>query len=151
MKEKTRVGLLTVLALVIASAVSVSSGPSRKSAGGELAVPDHVRPIIGRACRDCHTDQTQWPWYSRLPVVSVVIEHDVNNGRRHLNFSTWAAGKATRNQLQEVCDAVSDSAMPPRAYRLMHPQARLSPQDVDALCDWADAADSLSQNGAGGP
>jgi len=80
-----------------------------------------------------------------------VIEHDVNNGRRHLNFSTWAAGKATRNQLQEVCDAVSDSAMPPRAYRLMHPQARLSPQDVDALCDWADAADSLSQNGPGGP
>jgi len=54
--------------------------------------------------------------------------------------------KPTRNQLQEICDAVSDNAMPPRAYRVMHPEARLSLQVVNALCDWADMANSLSQS-----
>jgi cytochrome c553 len=151
---KIRIVFLTVVVLAVASAVSVSSAPLRKSASRELALPDHVRPIIGRACLDCHTDQTQWPWYSRLPGIATLIERDVKKGREHLNFSTWVASpthKPTANQLQEVCDAVSDRAMPPPAYRLMHPQARLSPQDINALCDWADASGSLSESGAGGP
>jgi len=114
-----------------------------------MGVPEHLRPIIGRACVDCHTNQTRWPWYSRLPLVSTFIERDVKKGREHLNFSTWAANSArqpTRNQLQEVCDAVSDNNMPPRPYRLMHPAARLSPADVDALCDWASTPNKLSES-----
>jgi Haem-binding domain len=117
------------------------------SLSGDLAVPENLRPIITRACRDCHTDQTHWPWYSRLPGVSFVIEHDVRKGKEHLNFSTWSMnskGKPTRNQLQEVCDAVSDNAMPPRSYRFMHPKSRLSDREVDALCQWSDIASNLA-------
>jgi hypothetical protein len=79
----------------------------------------------------------------------LLIERDVQKGREHLIFSTWASDpprEPARNQLQEFCDAVSDNAMSPRAYRLMHLEARLSLQDVDALCDWADMANSLSQS-----
>jgi Haem-binding domain len=154
LKGRTKIAIFIALALGIASALSMRRAPMQNAGGGELFVPDHVRPIISRACRDCHTDQTRWPWYSRLPGVSTFIARDVKKGREHLNFSTWAANSShspTRNQLQEVCDAVSDNAMPPRPYRLMHPAARLSPADVDALCDWASAADNLSDNLPGSP
>ena len=139
---------LILLALGTFLAVSRCAVPAKKSVAGELAVPDHLRPIIGRACQDCHTDQTRWPWYSRVPLVSYLIERDVQKGKEHLNFSSWsaAARRPTRNQLQEVCDAVSDDVMPPRAYRWMHPESRLSPQDVDALCDWPSFTSRVSES-----
>src|SRR5437879_6367465 len=113
-KRKTRIVVFTALALGVSMAVSSTNAHRRKPTGGDLVVPTHLRPIITRACRDCHTDQTQWPWYSHLPLLSLLIERDVQKGREHLNFSTWASNpprKPTRNQLQEVCDAVSDNAM----------------------------------------
>jgi len=145
---KTKVAAFLAMAIGIGSAISLRNAPVQSSSS-ELMVPDHVRPIISRACLDCHTNQTKWPWYSRLPLLSLLIERDVKKGREHLNFSTWAwnpVHKPTRNQLQEVCDAVSDSNMPPRSYRMMHPDSRLSSADVDALCDWADSSNSLSES-----
>lgn len=153
---KTKIAVLTTLILCgsMAWMYSISGAHTNKGVSGDLVVPENLRPIITRACRDCHTDQTQWPWYSRLPVVSFMIERDVRKGKEHLNFSTWATNsksKPTRNQLQEVCDAVSDKAMPPRSYRLMHPEARLSDKDVDALCQWADVASNFSASGVQAP
>jgi len=145
---KTKVAAFLALVIGIGSAISPRNVPVQSSRS-DLMVPDHVRPIISRACLDCHTNQTKWPWYSRLPLLSLLIERDVKNGREHLNFSTWAGNsvhKPTRNQLQEVCDAVSDNNMPPRSYRMIHPNSRLSSTDVDALCDWADSANSLSES-----
>lgn len=149
MKWKTNLFIFTMVVLY-AALVSTLLGSSTRTAtrvSGELVVPDYLRPIISRACRDCHTNQTQWPWYSRLPLIALLIEHDVKKGREHLNFSTWAANQShqpTRNQLQEVCDAVSDNAMPPRSYRILHPKSRLSPRDIDAFCDWADMANNVA-------
>ena len=151
MKWKTEIAILTMLGLyaVLAWTLSGSGGPAAAPVGKDLAVPNHLRPIIGRACGDCHTNATTWPWYSKVPLVSFLLERDVQKGREHLNFSTWGTSQVhspTRNQIQEVCDAVSDNVMPPRAYRLMHPKARLSKRDIDALCDWADGVDNVSLN-----
>lgn len=147
MKSKAVVLTMLMLCGSMAWMYSRAGAHTSKTVGGDLLVPENLRPIITRACRDCHTDQTQWPWYSRLPVVSFVIERDVRKGKEHLNFSKWgiiAKGKPTRNQLQEVCDAVADNAMPPRSYRFVHPESRLTDRDVDALCQWADIASNLS-------
>lgn len=143
MKLKTAVLAIAIVCGGMATLNSISHSHKTTTVSRDLAVPDSLRPIITRACRDCHTDQTQWPWYSGLPGVSHLIERDVRKGREHLNFSTWSMnsiGRPTRNQLQEVCDAVSDNAMPPRSYRIMHPKSHLSDTDVDALCQWADIA-----------
>ena len=142
-KRKIAVLAITIVCGAWASQDWISHSHMNAAARGDLPVPENLRPIITRACRDCHTDQTQWPWYSRLPGVSLLIERDVRKGKEHLNFSTWsmnAKGRPTRNQLQEVCDAVSDNAMPPHSYRIMHPESRLSDKDVDVLCQWADIA-----------
>ena len=104
-------------------------------------MPEQVGKILERACSDCHSNNTNWPWYTNVaPVSWWTIDH-VNHGRSHLNYSEW--GKLPRNDqqktLQEICDEVLDGNMPLPSYLPMHPQARLSEQDKKVLCDWTEA------------
>ena len=104
-----------------------------------LHVPPGVETVLRRACYDCHSHQTQWPWYSHIAPASWLLIDHVNDGRRHLNFSAWAqydAKKAGR-KLEEICEEIEAGAMPLRSYLALHPRARLSAQEVQALCDWA--------------
>ena len=139
--------LLTLSAATLLVAVlwvfsRVSAEPSRSGLLGSCPqVPTSVRPVLERACLDCHSNETKWPWYNRVPLVSWLIQRDVNKGREHLNFSTWAGDSprlVTSNEIQEICDAVSEGVMPPGRYRLMHPEARLSEADKETFCTWAD-------------
>jgi hypothetical protein len=104
------------------------------------ALDPEVGAIIHRACKDCHSNATTWPWYSRVAPVSWMIARDVSRGRAKLNFSEWGPGTRSANEVAEICDAVTDESMPLRPYLLMHPEARLSRQDVDTICAWADHA-----------
>jgi hypothetical protein len=112
-------------------------------ATGRSYVPATVAPVLERSCRDCHSNETVWPWYSHVPPMSLLVRHDVEQGRAVFNSSEWANGWArpTQNQLQEICDAVSDGSMPPKNYRMLHGQAALQLGDVDTLCKWAENAE----------
>ncbi len=75
----------------------------------------------------------------------MLMRRDVRKAREHLDFSAWAGSstrRVTANEIQDICDAVSDGSMLPLAYRLMHPEARLSDSDKNSVCDWADQARS---------
>lgn len=98
--------------------------------------------ILDRSCRDCHSDNTRWPWYSRVAPVSWIVARDVRRGRAKLDFTSWAGRYHSHNERMEICDAVSNGSMPMKAYTIIHRHARLSPQDVDRICDWADSADT---------
>jgi len=113
-----------------------------RSVRGQSHLPATVAPVLQRACGDCHSDQTVWPWYSHVPPMSFVIRRDVEQGRAKFDFSQWARGSTTptRKQLQEICDAAADGSMPPRSYRMMHSGATLAPAEVEALCHWAENA-----------
>jgi hypothetical protein len=107
----------------------------------QVQVPQDVGTILARACADCHSDETRWPWYSHVaPVSWFVIDH-VNHGRSHLNFSRWAgySDAERRTRLENVCDLVSKGEMPLASYTLIHRDARLTPDDVRLLCDWSAA------------
>ncbi|HYP25268.1 MAG TPA: heme-binding domain-containing protein [Blastocatellia bacterium] len=98
-----------------------------------------VAALLKRACADCHSNRTEWPWYSNVaPVSWFVIDH-VNHGRSHLNFSTWAEYRpAERVELLEnICEWVRLGWMPMESYTLMHSEARLSEQDKATICEWA--------------
>jgi hypothetical protein len=106
---------------------------------------------LRRACFDCHSDETHWPWYSRLPIASWLVERDVNSGRGQLNFSRWARyNKFARvDLLDKVCERVTAGEMPLRPYLMLHDEARLSPADVAALCAWSQSeATRLVQGGS---
>jgi len=105
-------------------------------------LPGHAGKVLERACRDCHSNQTSWPWYSHVPPASWMIQRDVDLGRRMFDFTDWSSGRATptKDQMSLICVAVSAGSMPPLPYRQLHPQAKLTPGDVDALCKLADSA-----------
>ena len=138
--------LLTILAAASMAAV-LFRGSKPTATQPNLAllescsqVPASVRPIVNRACLDCHSNETRRPWYNRFPAASWLIQHDVGKAREHLNFSAWTGSTphlATTNEIQEICDAVSDAAMPPWRYRLLHSDAALSEEDKNSFCDWA--------------
>lgn len=103
-------------------------------------VPAHVTVVLDRACRDCHSNNTRWPWYSQVaPVSWWVIDH-VNHGRSHFNYSDWARYPAADRArlLKNSCDLVREDSMPLPSYRWMHRRARLSKADVQAICELAE-------------
>jgi hypothetical protein len=98
-----------------------------------------VKDILDRSCRDCHSNKTEWPWYTNVaPVSWFVIDH-VNEGRHRLNLSEWARLDQPGKKLQKICDEVQDGGMPLSSYLPMHPKAKLSEQDKKTLCDWTAA------------
>src|SRR5690349_8093986 len=98
--------------------------------------PREVTSSLKRACHDCHSNQTTWPWYSNIAPASWLIASDVNEGRAHLNFSDWtkAGAEGEKPDVEELCSEVRERKMPLPAYTVLHPQAKLSSQEVAALC-----------------
>lgn len=103
-----------------------------------------VSSILRRACYDCHSNETVWPWYSRVAPVSWLVARDVNHGREHLNFSEWNRLTPAKQAeaVREIWKQVSEGEMPMTIYLPMHPEARLSDRDKAVLKSWAEAASS---------
>lgn len=112
----------------------------------EVRATAQVREVLRRACYDCHSNETIWPWYSRIAPVSWLVARDVREGREELNFSTWnrLTTKERINALHESWETVEEGEMPLWFYIPTHPQARLSVQDRSVLRAW-----SLSMGSAG--
>jgi hypothetical protein len=82
-----------------------------------------VRALAVRACFDCHSNQTRWPWYADVAPMSWVLDLDVLRGRRELNFSEW---NPNSRRVRELSRIVQEGEMPPLTYVLTHPGAKLS-------------------------
>jgi mono/diheme cytochrome c family protein len=91
-----------------------------------------TRDLAARACFDCHSNETKWPWYSSVAPVSWLTQHDVDDGRRRLNFSEW---NRPQREARSAAERVSEGEMPPWFYLPMHPTARLTPAEKQALVD----------------
>ena len=129
--------VLTVSQLVRPARTNPTTDPAR-TLFHIRPVPAHVASALDRACRDCHSNDTRWPWYSNVaPVSWFVIDH-VNHGRSHFNYSDWSRYDAEegRRLLATACRLAREQEMPLASYTWMHRQATLSPADVDALCAW---------------
>jgi hypothetical protein len=104
----------------------------------DIPTSPEVKAILRRACYDCHSHETVWPWYSHVAPVSWLIVRDVREGRRELNFSTWNRydTKQQAKKLQESWRKIAANKMPPWLYTVPHPQARLSAEDRRLLRAW---------------
>jgi hypothetical protein len=109
---------------------------------GAFPPPPAIAVTLKRSCYDCHSNETRWPWYSRLAPVSWLIVRDVTLGRKELNFSEWGSyyPATRRRKLEWIGRALQEERMPPWTYRLMHPGARLSEADQAALERWIESA-----------
>jgi Haem-binding domain len=82
------------------------------------------------SCYDCHSNETEWPWYGALAPASWLVAKDVREARDHLNFSTW---DLPNEDMAGILEMVEDGEMPLRKYTLMHPEARLDDEARAAL------------------
>ena len=141
MRKKTKVALLAVAALLVVIQFfppERTNPPSDPAASFEAVVkpPAQVAAIVARACQNCHSHRTVWPWYSRVAPASWLVVDDVVEARRKMNFSAWARMSPERAQeeLGDMCREVKAGEMPLWQYRLLHPEAKLSAADVAAVC-----------------
>jgi hypothetical protein len=89
-----------------------------------------TRELVRAACFDCHSNETRWPAYASVAPSSWLLQHDVSEGRRHLNFSEW---QRPQQHAKDAAEEVRTGEMPPSYYGLMHAPARLSDADRERL------------------
>lgn len=108
----------------------------------ELQTPAEVEAILKRACFDCHSNHTNFPWYSSIAPASWFTKMHVKEGREHMNFSTWANydDEKKLKYLQKIPKAIENNKMPLPSYLLIHNEAKLSEDDKKIISDWANEA-----------
>ena len=128
------VALVAVFVLIQFKVAPLTNPPSK----GELSAPPEVEAILKRSCFDCHSNQTNWPWYSHVAPISWMVVRHVESGRKQMNFSEWGEYFPTtrKRKLQWMQRALHDEVMPLWSYRMMHPDARLSDDDRARLLEW---------------
>ncbi|MEO6693345.1 MAG: heme-binding domain-containing protein [Saprospiraceae bacterium] len=105
-------------------------------------IPDSIQTILKRACYDCHSNQTKWPWYSQIAPVSWLLADDINKGRKKMNFSEWNKIPIAKQELRlnNICDQVREGEMPLPKYLIIHKEAVLTDKDKNDLCAWVNDA-----------
>lgn len=106
-----------------------------------LNVPADVHDIFERACIDCHSNRSEWPWYTEVSPVSWFVVDHVEEARDELNFSNWKKypPKRSEHKLEELCEKIEEGEMPLNSYLLIHWEASLSEQDKEILCSWSNS------------
>ena len=128
---------LLIVGLVVMQFIPVErSNPSDRS---QPAAPAEIETILRRSCYDCHSNETRWRWYAEIAPISFLLARDVKEGRRELNFSIWDRYEQRRKarKLKEIIKEVEEGDMPPWYYIPVHPDAKLSQNDREAIVKWA--------------
>ena len=120
---------------------AVKKSVSGKPLLGGAVVDRAVIQIVERSCQNCHSERTDWPWYSYVAPMSWLIERDVQQGRSHMNLSHWDEYGVQKREdtLAEISAMIRSRQMPPSRYLRLHPNARLSDDEIDLIYKWARA------------
>ncbi len=141
---------LAVISFAVASdaelsdADSATAAPVLDSAYAQIQVGfAALDPIWKKACYDCHSDKTDYPWYHNLPLIKGLIDSDIREARGELDMSTGFPFQSTRepvDDLRKIKDEISKGAMPPWNYKLMHWSAGLSDEEKSSVFPWVDSS-----------
>ena len=108
--------------------------------------PSELGTVIKSSCYDCHSHHTKYPWYSNVAPISWLIKDHINNGRNHLNFSTWAdySEKKKDHKLEECIEMIKSGEMPMNGYVMLHDEAEITHEQKMKLISWfSELRDSL--------
>lgn len=144
MKKWLKIALVVIVVFLVVgqfirpSHVNPPVDPAKTLAATEQ-VPPNVQSILERSCNDCHSNNTVYPWYSQVAPVSWLLARDVTGGRRAMNLSEWGtfSQKKRLHRLKDICDQVKEGDMPLWFYLPLHPKAKLSGDDIRAICTWS--------------
>lgn len=134
-------GVIVLLLLIQFVPVDRSNPPIDETMA--IKAPAEIQAIFEKSCYDCHSYNTEWPFYSYIAPVSWLVAGDVEEGREHLNFSEWyqmPADKRARAR-GEIIDEVTEGEMPLPIYLITHSDATLDDQQKQLLRDWASSTE----------
>jgi hypothetical protein len=114
-----------------------------------IAIPDTVLGVLKNACYDCHSNNTDYPWYSNVQPVGWLMAHHIKQAKSQLNFSEFGNYSQRRqlSKLDGIANSIKDDIMPLKSYKIMHKSAQLSTDEKSILINWAQlSADILMRN-----
>ena len=143
------VALFAAAQLVRPERANPATDPSR-TIQAHLGTASQVVSVLDRSCRDCHSNETVWPWYTQVAPLSWLMAQGVAEGRKAVNFSEWAdySPAQQRDLLAASCQDASDGRMP-GPYALLRPETRLSARDVETICAAARQFEASAANAHG--
>ena len=149
--KKILFGVLMVLILIqfIQPARNKSSELSSTDIKKTFSIPENVQLVLQISCYDCHSNNTNYPWYSKIQPFGWLLAKHIKNGKAELNFNEFSSYSLRRqiSKLTGIGNSVKDGTMPLTSYILIHKNARLSNEDKALLIGWAmSTEDSLSAN-----
>ncbi len=105
-----------------------------------IPVPDSVVVILNKACYDCHSNNTRYPWYANIQPVGWFLSNHIKDGKGDLNFSEFAGYTKRRqlNKLGQISEIISKDEMPLKSYKMMHKEAQLNSNEKALLINWAE-------------
>lgn len=113
-----------------------------------MPVPGPVKQVLEKACYNCHSNHTDYPWYTHVQPLGWWLAHHVEEGKAELNFSEFGQLSARRqlSKMKSVAGSVEEGSMPLPSYLWTHPEARLTDAEKQLIMEWARmSADSLSR------
>jgi hypothetical protein len=104
----------------------------------ETDVPKQVESLIKTSCYDCHSNNTQYPWYNKVQPVAWFMEDHVEHGKEELNFNEWDdySDRRKNSKLKSIISQIEDDEMPLDSYTLIHREAKLSKDEKKIVLDW---------------
>ena len=101
-------------------------------------VPKQVENIITTSCYDCHSNNTDYPWYNKVQPVAWFLEDHVTHGKEELNFNEWAdySNRRKNSKLKSIISQIENGEMPLWSYTLIHREAKLSEDKRKTVLDW---------------
>lgn len=106
-----------------------------------INVPDQVQEILKTSCNDCHSNFTNYPWYSEIAPVSWYLASHVNDGKKHMNLSDWTVYNKNQQDhiLKDFEEVLETHEMPLKSYLILHKEAELTAEQYEILINWVKA------------
>jgi len=104
-------------------------------------VPDNVESILQRSCYDCHSNNTEYPWYMNVQPAALILEGHINDGKRRLNFSDFGSYNKERQlkKAEDIKEEMENGSMPLTSYTILHKGTKLTSEESTLLTEWADS------------
>ena len=143
-RNKVLIGILIVFVLIqfIRPKKNLSGQTSSNDITLVHPVPGEVKTILAKACYDCHSNNTRYPWYAEIQPVAWWLNDHIEEGKHELNYSEFASYSLRKQyrRLEQTADLVKEGEMPLESYTLIHADAKLSENEKQALYAWVSTA-----------
>ena len=140
-------GIVIILIQFIRPVHNHSSRPLTTDISKTVQIPDTVGTLLKNACYDCHSDFTDYPWYSNIQPMGWLMAYHIKKAKNQLNLSEFGTYSQRRqlSKLDGIINSIRDNAMPLPSYKIMHKKAKLSAKEKEMVIKWAQQAkDSIS-------